>query len=70
MKIEKGIPMPTTPSRTQRPFAFMEVGDSVLIQDPADFTKAHNAAKQTGHRQGKGFTARREAGGLRIWRIR
>lgn len=63
--IETGIPVPASRKTEKWPFADMSVGDSFFT------TKliAKNAAMNYQRRHGVKFSSRREADGIRIWRV-
>jgi len=69
IKIEKGIPLPTT-ARTPRaekyPLRQLEVGDSFVapVGQAALSAHARRVAKDTGYK----FVVRHAEGGARVWR--
>lgn len=67
--IETGIPIPERRHRDSKyPFAFMEVGDSVLLD--MSVARAGSVAKGIGKPRGFKFTVRKIAEGqVRVWRI-
>lgn len=81
MQIDKDIPPPVKnrsdsakkslkPSgRASYPFKDMVVGDSILIENEADWQKAVNAAFSHGKKHDKNFMSRRTTEGMRIWMI-
>lgn len=56
--------------RVKYPFVSMEVGQSVFFEtdDKKDIKRKRDVAIMCGKRHGKKFTARKQPGGLRIWR--
>ena len=67
-KIEKGVPVPPRNggrgAPEKYPFSSMEVGDSFLAPE-----KAQSSTQSAGKRLGMKFTSRKEADGVRIWRV-
>jgi len=68
MKIEKGVDVPSERKRLSYPYAQMDVGDSFFIKDVALQTIC-NANYRYGSKHGVKFTARKQDGGIRVWRI-
>tara|TARA_R110000868_G_scaffold323777_1_gene584696 strand:+ start:759 stop:971 length:213 start_codon:yes stop_codon:yes gene_type:complete len=68
MKIENDVPMPISTRARKYPFLEMNFGDSIHFEEEKVNGRAYRAAMSTGTRHGMKFTARRENGGLRIWR--
>ena len=75
-KIEKGIPIPVT-KRGKAPYQttlLMEIGDSVLIplEEGKQMAQYNDYQRMTqwGRKNGRKFTGRLLADGLRIWRIK
>lgn len=69
--IEKGIPLPKATSAGRAPnypWRKMEVGDSVFIQGKktANISGCFKRLKQ----EGMDFSARQQADGVRVWRIK
>lgn len=72
MKIEKDVPVPprsTGPGSNKYPFAEMEVGDSVLFDEPRLKSPPYLAAQYHARKTGKKFVGRVVEGGVRIWRV-
>jgi hypothetical protein len=74
MQIEKDVPMPTSKGRgrpPKYPFGKMEIGDSFFVNFTGDASRCNEvvAAYQYGRQNNKAFSARKEDGGIRIWRI-
>jgi hypothetical protein len=71
--IDKDVPLPTTTRgrRARYPFADMQVGDSFLVTgDKSTTESARSAAYAHTRRNGKAFSARPVAGGMRIWCVK
>ena len=66
MIIEKNVPVP---KRTKLPFPKMEIGDSVFFGAEESPKKMQAYAHTYGNQSGKKFITRKEADGMRIWRI-
>lgn len=70
MEIEKNVPMPPQLPATgprvgvTRVFSRMEVGDSILIEDPKDL----NSVVCFARRNGMKARYRKGVGGWRVWR--
>lgn len=75
MIIENNVPMPSASNGAGRPpkypFKKMEVGDSVFFDNEPMGSQSNPSmlSKQHGAKYGKRFTSRKEAGGVRIWRL-
>lgn len=72
--IEKNVPLPKPKGRTLYPFADMVEGDSFHIAcSPEDQERVHRrvlkAAEYYGRKAGARFTGRKDADGVRFWRI-
>ena len=68
MQIEKNVPMPN--ARTDYPYKYMEVGDSVLIDHSCGNLGAAQAyAHVYGRQAGRKFRTRTIPEGLRVWRV-
>ena len=66
-EIEKGIPVSV--ARMSWPFKDMEVGDSVLFEDPLIAKKAQTHCHVHGAQSGRKFATRKEGNGIRVWRV-
>ena len=66
MIIEKNVPVP---KRGKLPFKKMEIGDSVFFGADESPKKMQVYAHTYGNQLGRKFITRKEAGGMRIWRI-
>ena len=69
--VEKNVPMPEpTSSRTklEYPSEHMEIGDSFFV-DNSTIQKVCNANNRAKKKYGAKFMARREEGGIRVWRM-
>jgi hypothetical protein len=71
LKIEKGIPIPPdmrgmTKGKRKYPFAEMEVGDSILLEQKKASGIGSYAQKCL---PGAKFSTRKVEGGIRIWRL-
>mgnify|MGYP001347022872 CR=1 FL=1 len=66
MKIEKNIPLPKDRNRWVKLAKDMEVGDSVLLKNPAEALSLGLAVKRLF--KGKVVTAKQACGGIRAWR--
>lgn len=65
--IEKSIPLPPGRNNRKYPFAFMQVGDSILFtKEVGDCAQA--AAHAHGTKNNKKFRCRSVPEGFRIWR--
>lgn len=68
VEIDRGVPLPTDGQKHPRfPWRKLKIGESFFCQVKPSYisTYAHQAAKATGRR----FAWRREADGVRVWRI-
>ena len=65
VEINKDVPLP--PPRRRYPYGEMEVGESFLIAQ-GNLQVVCNANYRAGKRLGRRFIARREEGGVRVWR--
>ena len=72
MKVDKNIPVATrVRGRQKYPWHEMNVGDSILclnVVRSVPLTSAKEWAKR--HKKKYKFTARKENGGIRIWRVK
>lgn len=68
MHIERNVLIPETSSH-KYPFSSMSVGDSFLVENDGQFSKATNAAYMYGKRNGQKFRSKKCGEGVRIWRI-
>ena len=70
VKIEKNIPIPEKiiGRKTDYPFKFMKVGDSVFFPGESRNGKVRNAAYQWFRRKKQGVIIRKENDGIRVWR--
>lgn len=74
-KIESGIEAPQTDNRGGKyPFKLMAVGDSFFVPGSAEninrvALRVANAAHYAAKRYGFRFTTRRNADGVRVWRV-
>lgn len=66
VEISKDVPLP--PPRRRYPYGEMEVGESFLVGGGV-LQVVCNANYRAGKRLGRKFIARKEAGGVRVWRI-
>ena len=64
--LSKDVPLP--PPRRRYPYGEMEVGESFLVGGGV-LQVVCNANYRAGKRLGRKFIARKEAGGVRVWRI-
>lgn len=65
VEISKDVPLP--PPRRRYPYSEMEVGESFLIAE-GNLQVVCNANYRAGKRLNRKFIARREEGGVRVWR--
>jgi len=65
--IEKNIPVPRSTRQRKYPFVDMEPGQSAFFEEKLG-GKAYKAANAVGYRYNRKYIARREDGGIRIWR--
>ena len=66
MKIEKNIPMPEAREKWVEIANQMEVGDSVLVKNPAEALALRLAIQRK--KKGKVVTAKQDCGNIRVWR--
>ena len=66
MKIEKNIPMPEAREKWVEIANQMEVGDSILVKNPAEALALRLAIQRSKH--GKAVTAKQDCGNIRVWR--
>lgn len=67
MKIEKNIPMPEVRAKWVEIANQMQVGDSVLLKNPAEALSLRLAIQR--RHKGKATTAKQDCGKIRVWRI-
>jgi hypothetical protein len=67
MIIENSIPLPESTRQRKYPFVDMEPGDSAYFEEKLG-GKAYKAAKAVGDRYNREYIARKENGGIRVWR--
>ena len=65
---EKGVPLPPMRVRNVYPYKTMAVGDSFFVRD-GKLQIVCNANWKNGKKLGRKFAARREADGVRVWRV-
>lgn len=69
MQVDKNIPLPNAKtSGNKYPWRQMEVGDSFLVQN-REHANVCSVAANAGKRYGMKFATRKEADGVRVWRI-
>lgn len=66
--VEKNIPLPRLGS-PKYPFRSMEVGDSFLVPRGAPVNRIRKACSDDSTRNGRKYSVRKTADGLRVWRI-
>ena len=66
VEISKDVPLPLP--RRRYPYGVMEVGESFLV-DGGNLQVVCNANYRAGKRLSRKFIARREEGGVRVWRV-
>ena len=66
--IDKEVPAPEARSRNRYPRHTMEIGDSFFVRD-GKLQIVCNANWRMGKKLGRKFIARREADGVRVWRM-
>jgi hypothetical protein len=70
--IDKGIVVPEKTANGKAPiypFKKMQKGDSFFVPDSAEMEKVKGAAYSYARFHNLEFSARKETGGMRIWRI-
>jgi hypothetical protein len=67
ISIERGIEMPGSRVVKRYPFEGMEVGDSFYVEG-VGMQVLLNANWRAGKRLGRKYVARKEGGGIRVWR--
>ena len=63
--LDKDVPLPE--ARKRYPYREMEVGDSFFVEG-GGIQNICNQNYRTGKKLGKSFIARKEDGGVRVWR--
>ena len=63
--LDKDVPLPE--ARKRYPYKEMEVGDSFFVEG-GGIQNICNQNYRTGKKLGKSFIARKEEGGVRVWR--
>jgi hypothetical protein len=66
--VDKEVQMPPARHRNVYPYPSMAVGDSFFVRD-GKLQIVCNANYRAGKRLTKKFVARREADGVRVWRV-
>lgn len=71
MEIDRTVPPPPPGRRANKkyPFGQMRPGDSLFFPDYGEGMAALNAARGFARRHGWSVVSRREAAGLRLWRV-
>ena len=64
--LDKDVPLPE--ARKRYPYREMEVGDSFFVEG-GGIQNICNQNYRTGKKLGKSFIARKEEGGVRVWRV-
>ena len=64
--LDKDVPLPE--ARKRYPYREMEVGDSFFVEG-GGIQNICNQNYRTGKKLGKSFIARKEDGGVRVWRV-
>lgn len=64
-KIETGVKLP---ERSKYPFSALKVGQSFLVEDAEQGSRAQRAAHAYGYYAGRKFVTKSTKEGLRIWR--
>lgn len=65
VELEKGVPLPV--ARQKYPYKEMEVGDSFFVNG-GGIQNVCNQNYRMGKKLGMSFIARKENGGVRVWR--
>jgi hypothetical protein len=65
VEVNKDVPLPIPKRRY--PYRVMDIGESFLVQD-GKLQIVCNANYRAGKKLGRKFIARREEGGVRVWR--
>ena len=71
-EIDYSVPVPEKSGRgrpTRFNFAQRDVGGSILVSEPAEFSQARNSFSYITKTKGWKFIARKSAEGMRIWRV-
>ena len=66
MELTKDVPVP--PDKRRYPYRVMDVGDSFFVAE-GKLQVVCNNNYRTGKKLGRRFIARREEGGVRVWRV-
>ena len=66
LEVEKSVPLPE--GKKRYPYASMDVGDSFFVGD-GKLQVVCNANYRASKRLGMQFIARKEAQGVRVWRV-
>lgn len=66
VEVSRDVPLP--PARRRYPYVVMEVGESFFV-DSGSLQVVCNANYRASKRLGRRFIARREEGGVRVWRV-
>ena len=66
MEVSKDVPVP--PDKRRYPYKVMEVGESFLVAG-GRLQVVCNANYRAGKKLARKFIARREEGGVRVWRV-
>ena len=70
IKIEKNVPMPTTPHFNKYPWLDMAIGDSFVFPEHLKRSTPYNLAFGASKRYGLKFIVKQRDGGpVRCWRI-
>jgi len=67
MEVDKHVAMPVPRLYLLLPYASLEVGDSFFVANQT-LQRICNANYRYAKRTGKKFTARKQDGGIRVWR--
>lgn len=65
LDVQKDVPVPVP--RKRYPYASMEIGDSFFVEG-GGIQNICNQNYRTGKKLGMSFIARKEEGGIRVWR--
>lgn len=68
LEIEKNLPLPKERLRNSYPFNQMDIGDSFLVPE-GKMQVVLNANYRASKQLGMKFIARKDTGGIRVWRI-
>jgi hypothetical protein len=67
IQVDKDIPIPERRVRRVYPYAELEVGDSFFLEDAA-LQQVCNNNLRAGRKYQRKFVAKKENGGVRVWR--